>query len=56
MDWFCPKSLYVNTFGSNGQRHAVLDLMECLLLALHKGSCFERIDWEIGEKYVEIYI
>ena len=34
----------MNNFGSNGQRHAVLGLMECLHPALHDGPCFERID------------
>jgi hypothetical protein len=43
----------VNNFGSNGQRHAVLGLMECLHPALHDGPCFERIDRVIVEELIK---
>jgi hypothetical protein len=46
----------VNKFGSNGQKHAVLGLMECLHPALHDGPYFERIDWEIVKELKRIWI
>ena len=46
----------MNNFGSNGQRHAVLGLVECLHPALHDGSCFERIDRVIVEELIKIWI
>jgi len=43
----------VNKFGSNGQKHAVLGLMECLHSALRDSPYFEQIDWKIVKELKE---
>jgi hypothetical protein len=44
----------MDNFGSSGQRHAVLGLLECLHPALHDGLYLEQINREIMKELIKI--